>query len=141
MTSESSAEAIRSLIARIAHLADEGSITDYAQLYTEDAVWETPGVAQTGLAAQRIEGREAIAAGASERRDAGIAGPGTATRHVTTCVAIDVDADEAARAESVWQFYVETTTAPRLTNMGTYRDVFRKVDGRWLLASRSITVG
>ena len=141
MTTETSSEAIRSLIARLAQLADEGSVADYAQLYTEDAVWEMLGVVQTGLSPHTSRGREAIAASACDRRAAGIAGPGTQTRHVTTCVSIAFDSEEAARAESVWQFFVDTTTAPRLSGIGRYHDIFVKIDGRWLLAKRSITNG
>ncbi|MEU1984448.1 nuclear transport factor 2 family protein [Nocardia sp. NPDC019395] len=141
MTTESPSEAIRSLIARLAHLADEGSVDDYAQLYTEDATWEMRGGARTGLAPRTVTGRAAIAAAARERRAAGIAGPGTGTRHVTTCISITFDSDDAARGESVWQFFAETTTAPRLSGIGRYHDIFVRVDGRWFLAERSITNG
>ncbi|GAA4481925.1 hypothetical protein GCM10023094_30910 [Rhodococcus olei] len=138
---ETSAEAIRSLIARVAHAADEAALEAYTQLYTEDAVWEMTGATRAGARPQVCTGRTEIVAAARERRDAGIAGPGTATRHVTTCVAVTVDTADSARAESVWQFFVDTTTAPSLSGMGRYHDVFRRVDGRWLLARRSITVG
>jgi membrane protease subunit (stomatin/prohibitin family) len=73
MAIECPSEVIRSLVARVAHLADEGSIDDYVQ--------------------------------------------------------------------SVWQFFVDTTTAPKLSSMGTYRDVFQRVEECWLLAKRSITTG
>lgn len=141
ITNETPSEAIRSLIARIAHTADEGTTEAYARLYTEDAVWEMTGTTRAGAKPQLCTGLPEIMAAVRERRDAGIAGPGTATRHVTTCVAITVDTADSARAESVWQFFVDTTTAPSLSGMGRYHDVFRRVDGRWLLARRSITVG
>ncbi|SEL66478.1 nuclear transport factor 2 family protein [Rhodococcus maanshanensis] len=142
MASECSSEAIRSLVARIAHLADEGTVDDYVQLYAEDAVWEMKGAGPTvAIAPQIVEGRRAIADSARRRRADGIAGPGSATRHVSSCVSIAFDSEDSARVQSVWQFFVDTTTAPRLSGIGTYRDVFQKVDGQWLLARRSITTG
>ncbi|MGW0045306.1 nuclear transport factor 2 family protein [Rhodococcus sp. NPDC003348] len=138
---EAPAEAIRSLIARIAHAADEASVETYAQLYTDDAVWEMTGTTASGAKPQVSRGLAEIMAAVRERRGAGIAGPGTDTRHLTTCVAVSVDGPDTARAESVWQFYAETATAPRLTSMGRYHDLFRREDGRWLLAQRTISVG
>ncbi|WP_027499910.1 nuclear transport factor 2 family protein [Rhodococcus sp. UNC363MFTsu5.1] len=142
MATECPSEVIRSLVARIAHLADEGSIDEYIQLFTDDAVWEMKSAGPSvAIAPQIVEGRHAIAASAGGRRADGIAGPGTATRHVTSCVSIAFDSEDSARVQSVWQFFVDTTTAPRLSSMGTYRDVFRKVNDCWLLAERSITPG
>ncbi|MFD4183182.1 nuclear transport factor 2 family protein [Rhodococcus sp. NPDC058514] len=127
-------EAIRSLVARIAHAADEGDVDTYADLYTSDAVWEMAGKpANVGLTA--------IQSATRERRAAGTSGPGTATRHITSCVAVTVDSPDEAHAESVWQFFADTATAPRLTAIGRYSDTFRRVDGRWLLARRTIAVG
>lgn len=135
-----SAEAIRSLIARVAHAADEAPLAVYAELYTEDAVWEM--TAATAVAPpQTRTGIDDIVAASRDRRAAGIAGPGTDTRHVTTCTAVTVESPDSARAESVWMFYADTTTAPRLSSMGRYHDTFRRVDGRWLLARRIVTVG
>ena len=121
-----SAEAIRSLIARVAHAADEAPLAVYAELYTEDAVWEM--TAATAVAPpQTRTGIDDIVAASRDRRAAGIAGPG--------------ESPDSARAESVWMFYADTTTAPRLSSMGRYHDTFRRVDGRWLLARRIVTVG
>ena len=126
-----STEAIRSLIARVAHAADEAPLAVYAELYTEDAVWEM--TAATAVAPpQTRTGIDDIVAASRDRRAAGIAGPGTA---------VTVESPDSARAESVWMFYADTTTAPRLSSMGRYHDTFRRVDGRWLLARRIVTVG
>ncbi|MFC7446813.1 nuclear transport factor 2 family protein [Rhodococcus daqingensis] len=141
MMEETASEAIRSLIARIAHTADEESVEEYAQLYTEDAVWEMTGTTQAGATPQICTGLAEIMAAVRERRATGIAGPGTATRHVTSCVAVSIESEDTAQAESVWQFYADTTTSPRLSGMGRYHDVLRRVGGRWLLARRSISVG
>ncbi|MFG1785593.1 nuclear transport factor 2 family protein [Rhodococcus oryzae] len=142
MAAECASEVIRSLVARIAHVADEGQIDEYVQLYTEDAVWEMKSAGPSvAIGPQIVEGRTAIAEGARRRRADGIAGPGTATRHLSSCVSIAFDSEDSASVQSVWQFFVDTTTAPKLSSMGTYRDVFQRVDGCWLLAKRSITTG
>lgn len=133
-TDAAAAEAIRSLVARIAHAADEADVDTYAELYTHDAVWEMVGTpANVGL--------PAIQDATRARRAAGTSGPGTDTRHLTSCVAVTVDSADTAHAESVWQFFSDAATAPRLTRIGRYHDTFRCVDGRWLLAQRRITVG
>ena len=133
---EAPAEAIRSLIARIAHAADEADVDTYSQLYTEDAVWE-----MTGSRPQLNSGLAEIQAATRARRASGTSGPGTETRHLASCIDVTVDSPAEARAESSWQFYSDTTTAPRLTTIGRYHDRFRRVDGRWLLAHRTITIG
>src|SRR6476619_4685338 len=109
MATECPSEVIRSLVARVAHLADEGSIDDYVQLYTEDAVWEMASAGPSvAIGPQIVEGRKAIAEGVRRRRADGIAGPGTATRHVSSCVSIAFDSEDSASVQSVWQFFVDT---------------------------------
>ncbi len=147
MSTENSARAcdserIRSLIARIAHLADDGTLDDYCAQFAPDAVWAMPEDPRTAMAARTAEGIEDIARGARERRAAGTVGAGSHTRHVVTSSDITVAADgTAATATSLWQFYARTDSAPRMVNMGRYDDVFRVVDGRWVLARRDITLG
>jgi 3-phenylpropionate/cinnamic acid dioxygenase small subunit len=129
---------IRSLLARVAQLADAGTVEEYLELFTEDAGWEMPANPAVGAPADRRAGRADIAAGVRARRAAGLQGPGTATRHVVTSTAVDV---ESGSAVSYWMFFVETTTAPRLVSIGRYDDRLRRSDDRWLLAHRTITVG
>jgi uncharacterized protein (TIGR02246 family) len=125
--------AIRNLIARIAHTADTGDVDDYVHCFTADACWEMPGAPRRG--------RADIRAGSQARRDASEIGPGSATRHVVGTTAVDVDGD-GARARSYFQFFVQTTTTPRLRLVGQYDDEFvRCPDDGWLLAHRVITLG
>lgn len=131
---------IGDLLARLAILADEGDIDEYVACFTRDAVWRLPAIAATGVAATEVVGRDAIATAARGRRADGVQGPGTATRHIVTGAAIIVDGLHA-RGRSYFRFYTHTTAEPRLVTMGVYRDVFEKVDGGWLLAERTITVG
>jgi 3-phenylpropionate/cinnamic acid dioxygenase small subunit len=124
--------AIRTLIARIAHLADTGDAEVYAQCFTADARWDMPGAPRRGHAD--------IVAGSHERRRAGEIGPGSATRHVVGTIAVDVDGDRA-HARSYFQFFTQTTTAPQLRLIGQYDDEFVRSPSGWLLDHRRITFG
>ena len=57
-----------------------------------------------------------------------------------TTTAVTVDGDHAI-ADSYWQFYVDTATAPRLQLMGTYHDDLVRTPAGWKLARRQITIG
>lgn len=124
--------AVRSLIARIAHLADAGEVEQYSLCFTADARWDMPGAPRRG--------RADIIAGSHERNAAGEIGPGSATRHVVGTIAVDIDGD-TAHARSYFQFFTHTTTAPRLRLIGQYDDVFVRSARGWLLDHRRITLG
>jgi uncharacterized protein (TIGR02246 family) len=124
--------AVRNLVARVAQYADGPDVDAYVALFTPDAVWDMPGAPRRGHAE--------IRAGSLERREAGQTGPGSNTRHVVSTVAVAVEGDSAF-ADSVWQFYVDTASAPRLQLMGTYHDECRRVGDEWKLAHREITLG
>jgi uncharacterized protein (TIGR02246 family) len=124
---------IRNVIARVAHLADDGDLEEYASLFTEDGSWEYPGGPRRG--------RADILAGARERRSQKVTGPGSNTRHVITTLAVHVEDATTAVADSYWLFWRDTTTSPALFNMGHYHDVVRHVDGAWRIARREITLG
>ena len=131
---------IRSLLARLAHLADSGDLDEYLTLFTEDAAWVVPAIPQTGVAASEKRGVEEIGAGVRERRAAGVQGPGTATMHVVTTIAVDIAGDEATAA-STWLFLADTSTAPRVQAVGRYRDTLRRTPAGWRLARREISAG
>jgi 3-phenylpropionate/cinnamic acid dioxygenase small subunit len=141
MTTAAAIWEIHNALARLAHLADDGELGDYLDLFTQDAVWETPAVAATGTSADRREGRADIGAGATARRAKGGQGPGTATRHVVHTIEVAADSDGTARSVSYWSFYRSTTTVPELTGVGRYDDSWRLTDGGWKLAHRRITLG
>jgi uncharacterized protein (TIGR02246 family) len=124
---------IRNVLARIAHYSDMGDLDDYGDQFTEDAQWEFPG-------APAKRGRAEIQAAGAARRADGVTGPGSHSRHVISTVAVRVDGDSAT-AESYWQFYVDTASAPALRSMGHYRDTFRRTPQGWQLARREITAG
>lgn len=132
---------IRSLLARIAHLADDGELEEYLGQFTADAVWSMPANPAAGAPADTRRGREDIAAGVRARRASGLQGPGTNTRHVLTTVSVDVRSADHAHATAYWLFFADTRTAVRLVSVGRYDDELRLEDGRWRLMRRTITVG
>jgi len=137
------AEQIRNLMARIAHLADEGTMEEYVKVFTPDAVWEMPANPAVGVGASKRVGADDIVAGAVERRAAGTGGPGSFMRHVVSTVSIDFDANDPDRANTVayWMFFNDTSTAPRLVSMGRYDTEVKRYEGEWRVAHRRITLG
>ena len=119
-------------MARLAMLADDGDLGEYAGLFADDALWEMPG--------NSIQGRDNLLAGAIERRSAGTVGPGSNTRHVITTQAVAVDGDEAT-SDAYWQFWVNTATEPSIALFGTYQDRMVRTDDGWKLAHRTISYG
>ncbi len=132
---------ITDLLGRIAHLADDGELADYIELFTEDAVWAMPANPAVGASGDRRVGREDILAGARARRESGLQGPGTATRHVITTVEVVSCSDDEARTVAYWLFVRNTTATPQIASMGRYDDVLRYTAEGWRLAERQITVG
>lgn len=124
---------IRNLISRIAILADQGDLDEYANQFTEDAVWALPDAPR--------HGRADIRAGAQMRRAEGLTGPGSASRHVITNLSVGVDGPDNAKADSYFMFFQNTTTVPTILNMGSYRDRLVHQGGAWRLARREITFG
>ncbi|MGO4202555.1 nuclear transport factor 2 family protein [Rhodococcus sp. TAF43] len=132
---------IQDLLARIAQLADDGTVEDYLDSFTADAVWESQPNPVTGMVAQLCEGVASIEEGVRERRAGGVQGPGTSSRHVITTVSVSLDSDIEASSTAYWLFFRDTTSEPRLAGVGRYDDTHRFEDGRWKLAHRRITVG
>jgi 3-phenylpropionate/cinnamic acid dioxygenase small subunit len=140
MSANADAE-IRTVLARIAQLADGGDLDEYLSLFTEDAVWAMPDNPSVGMAANEKRGHAEIRTGAEDRRASGLQGPGTQSRHVLTTVAVDVQSDDRANVRSYFLFVVDTTTTPSIRTMGQYDDVLVRTDDGWKLAHRTITVG
>jgi hypothetical protein len=46
-----------------------------------------------------------------------------------------------ATVDSYFIFYRDTTTNPKVFNMGHYHDTVRREDGEWRLDRRVITIG
>jgi ketosteroid isomerase-like protein len=125
---------IRNVIARLAHLADDGDLNEYVLLFTDDGTWERPG--------EKIRGRQDLLAGARQRRESGIQGPGTNTHHVNTTLWVQLDGADEASAQSYYLMVGDTdTAAPAIRSIGRYLDTFRRTAEGWKLASRKIVPG
>jgi hypothetical protein len=129
---------IRNIIARLAHAADmagEDQLdTAYVPLFTEDAVWEAlPGA--LGPSAIRNEGIAAIRAAAVDRRRAGTSGPAAGSMHLVTTTALAIAGDEASGLSC---FMVIGGADRAITAAARYEDRFRRVDGQWRLAHRTV---
>jgi 3-phenylpropionate/cinnamic acid dioxygenase small subunit len=125
--------AVRNVISRIAILADQGGLDEYVDQFTEDGVWDFPPAPRRG--------RSDIRVGAEARRAEVVSGPGSATRHVITNVAVRVEDADHAVADSYFVFLQNTTTSPTILNMGAYHDSFVREGPVWRLARREITLG
>ena len=132
---------IRTLLARLAHLADQGDVDEYLALFTPDAVWSMPAIPQTGVPASERRGLAEIEAGVAERRAAGVQGPGTNTAHLVTTTAVRFDGADVAVADSTWMFLVDTLAEPRIASFGRYTDTVHRTRDGWRLARREIRVG
>lgn len=132
--------AVMRLIARIAHLADTGDLGEYADCFAEDAIWVLPADSGVGLPPQTRSGIADIVQGARERRDSGMQGPGSSTRHVVSTIDVEVQGDTAT-SRAYWRYYSHTDATPQLLTMGQYDDTFRRTSSGWRLQQRAITRG
>jgi 3-phenylpropionate/cinnamic acid dioxygenase small subunit len=132
---------IRNLLAQVAQLADTGDLADYGRCWTNTAVWHPPVHSGVPLKGLERTGITDILAGAQERRDDGIQGPGTNTRHVVSTITVRRVGADRATSRTYWRYYTETDTTPRLATMGHYDDeLVRTADG-WRLTQRRTTRG
>lgn len=133
---------IRNVLARLAQLADAGDTDAYLSLLTDDVVWAMPENPAIGLPASERRGHDEIARGQRERVAAGHQGSGSNTMHVISTITVEVDAaGDTATAQSCFQYWGDTVTAPVITNVGRYRDELRRTADGWKLARRTITFG
>ncbi|MCQ4040980.1 nuclear transport factor 2 family protein [Streptantibioticus rubrisoli] len=113
---------------------DLGEPGTVAELFTTDGVWERPE------GDRRIQGRDALREYFSARPVDRL------SRRMCTNVLVTVASPTTASATTYFATYrvdgrTEGMLAPRLpANVGHYEDVFRKVDGSWLLASRTVFI-
>lgn len=132
---------IRNVIARIGHLADDGDIDEYLTYWAEDASWGDP-------TRPVKRGHAELRARVIADREAGVQGPGTASRHVNTALWVEVlDADHA-RAESYFLYITnanagapgssDAANTPVVQLTGRYQDSLIRVDGRWKMHHRTI---
>jgi hypothetical protein len=124
--------AIRSVVARLAHLADYGDVDEYLGLYAEGAVWQRPSQQE------RFQGEAELRAIVLKRRKELIQGPDVDSAHCNTTLWVELHGDGTATAHSYFIFICDGRTAPTVRSTGRYEDRFIKVDGTWKLASRTV---
>lgn len=128
--------------ARLAQAADLGTLEEYTALLHPDVVWEMPAMPATGLPAQVRTGRDEVLAGAVQRREQGIQGPGSHTWHVLANVAVTPDPDGGvATARAYWFFWRDVDARATLVSTGVYTDRFVDSPDGWLLRHRVISQG
>ncbi len=132
---------LRNLVAAVAQLADDGDLDDYARCFTDDAVWVPPGSAGVALLGGERAGLADLIAAAQERRDAGIQGPGTNTRHVVSSMRVVAAGPDRARGRTYWRYYGQTDATPQLLTMGHYDDEYVRSAEGWRIAKRTIVRG
>jgi hypothetical protein len=131
MTDQESADvnAIRRLLAHYVLTADQAEL-QAEDIFTQDARLIIPGTVFEGMAAVSgfYEGRKPAG-----RQD--IADNRRARHQLTTC-GIDITGPTSAAGNT----YFMLVRLGRITQMGSYLDQFRKVDGRWLIAERNVVL-
>jgi SnoaL-like domain len=128
---------ILDMYARQAHRIDGGDAAGWASTFTEDGSFESPTYGLTAV------GREALRDFAAASNGAALA-RGEQLRHHASQIVIDAIAVKAGSAASAsvtsYLLIVATTTAgSRIDRSARMFDEVRKVDGQWLVASRSVT--
>ena len=122
------------LILGFVHRLDLGEPSSVAELFTEDGSWEWPPPGD----GRRAEGREALRAYFGSR-------PGDRlSRRIMSNVLVTVTSPDAATATSYFTTYrVDGWSGGMVppgppVQVGHYEDTFRRVNGTWLLASRTL---
>ena len=92
---------IRNLLNRVSNLNDRGTVDDYMDCWTEDALWDMPGAPRHGHAE--------IRAAFVERRQARDTGSrASSVRHVVTNQTLEIDDPDQATTESYLLYFRDT---------------------------------
>ncbi|WP_425837266.1 nuclear transport factor 2 family protein [Streptomyces fractus] len=123
------------LILELVRRLDLGDPGTVCELFTPDGVWHWP------YDNRRIQGTQALRAYFDGRP------ANRLSRRMCTNILVTVDTPDTATATTYFATYrvdgytAGTIVPPRLpANVGHYEDTFRKVDGRWLMASRTLVL-
>jgi SnoaL-like domain len=136
---------IRNLVGKLATMADLAEdLTEYFTLWTDDGTFDMcePFGRRDGdpVSAWKVSGLEALRENRKALRDTGFQGPGTNVWHANTTLHITVNDAQNAEAQSYWVLYGSKDKVEVL-RIGHYHDRFRKEDGRWKMAYRTVTPG
>lgn len=126
---------IDALIAEFAWRIDRGDPASVADLFTEDGWYGR----ETG---ERSVGRDAIRAAYAARRDREAAVGVRTARHLFTNLRLTRLDDDHAAGSSILLLFAADGPPPHPATpllVQDYDDRYRRVDGRWLFASRAVT--
>ncbi|MGW7818036.1 nuclear transport factor 2 family protein [Streptomyces puniciscabiei] len=123
------------VIVDFVHRLDLGEPASVAELFTEDGVWEWPPPGD----GRRIQGREALRAYFGSRPADRL------SRRLMSNVLVTVTGPRTAGSVAYFTTYRVDGHEPGApvpagppVQVGHYEDTFRRVDGRWLIASRTL---
>lgn len=123
------------LILELVRRLDLGDPGTVCELFTPDGVWAWP------YDGRRIEGREAL------RGYFGGRPADRLSRRMCTNILVTADSPDTATATTYFATYrVDGHTGDSIVpsrapaNVGHYEDTFRKVDGHWLMATRTLVL-
>lgn len=132
MTSSDDDIAVRNLLARVARLADVGTVDQFLELFTQDAVFEIPGRPPSN---GRTELRERTEA----QRQAGVVGPSSPWMHLLGTSDVQVEAD-GAEAFTPW-IVCAATSQPAISLAGRYHDTLVRTSDGWRIRHRRLQFG
>jgi ketosteroid isomerase-like protein len=115
---------IRQLLVRNFQLGDRNRMAEWVDTYTDDAVFRSPVL--------NLTGRAELAANGPKLRAQ------VPARHWVGNILVDVDGDEATA--SSYLVVMSATLPPTLMASGGLEDRLRRVDGRWRIAERIMTL-
>jgi 3-phenylpropionate/cinnamic acid dioxygenase small subunit len=124
MTTADDIDEIRQLLVRNFQLGDKNRMDEWVDTYTDDAVFRSPVL--------NLTGRDELTADGSKLRAQ------VPARHWVGNVLIDVEGDEATA--SSYMVVMSATLPPTLMASGELEDRLRRVDGRWRIAERTMTL-
>jgi ketosteroid isomerase-like protein len=124
MTTADDIDEIRQLLVRNFQLGDKNRMDEWVDTYTDDAVFRSPVL--------NLTGRDELTESGSKLRAQ------VPARHWVGNMLIDVDGDEATA--SSYLVVMSATLPPALMASGELQDRLRRVDGRWRIAERIMTL-
>ncbi|MER5987439.1 nuclear transport factor 2 family protein [Streptomyces sp. NPDC001787] len=122
------------LVIEFVRRLDLGDPSTVAELFTPDGRWDWPA------GERRVQGREALRSYFGSRPSDRL------SRRMCTNTLVTVDSPTTASSTTYFATYrvdgaTDTLPSPRLpANVGHYEDTFRRTDGVWLLASRTLVL-
>ncbi len=125
-------EAIKQVLYRHCYCVDEVDADAWAMLFTEDgsnSIVSAPG----GMRFDPVVGRTALREFASKMF------PLATGMHISANEMITINGDEATVTSYCFALR-DASPSPVVATAARFEDVFRKVDGEWLISSRRVSV-